>query len=216
MSIQIKDNSKIVFIGDSITDCGRRELGNGPLGKGYVKQFADLMNVRYPELKLDIINRGIGGDTIIGLRSRWDDDVITQVPDLLFVKIGINDLHIHLNNKEFAFLTLKEFKNIYSKLLNATVEKFPNCKIVLISPFYISNASREDSDRKAILDLIPSYINAVKELSNELNCDFINLQKLFHHQLKFQHPDIYCIEPVHPNSTGHLLIAEAIVNQLNN
>lgn len=210
MATKINDGAKIVFIGDSITDCGRRDPVNAPLGRGYVKLFSDLMTVKYPELTLDIINRGIGGDSIDNLRTRWHDDVMTQNPDFLSVKVGINDLHKHMNDPAFAFLTVDEFKSIYAKLLNLTVEKFPNCQLLLISPFLISQDNIQDSDRKKVLDVIFEYINVVKELSQQFNADFLDLHELFQKQLEYKHPDTYCLEPVHPNPVGHLLMAEAV------
>lgn len=210
MATKITDGAKIIFIGDSITDCGRRDPAYAPLGRGYVKLFSDIMIVKHPELTLDIINRGIGGDSIDNLLTRWHDDVMTQNPDFLSVKIGINDLHKHMNNKDFAFLTIDEFKRIYARLLELTVEKFPDCKLLLISPFYISRDSIEGSLRKKVLDILPEYINAVKELSQQFNTDFIDLHELFQKQLEYKHPDTYCQEPVHPNPVGHLLMAEAV------
>jgi lysophospholipase L1-like esterase len=54
---------KIVFIGDSITDCGRRGAA-APLGDGYVSLVNSLLMARYPALKPTIVNRGVGGDTV--------------------------------------------------------------------------------------------------------------------------------------------------------
>ncbi len=92
MTTQIKNGQKIVFIGDSITDCGRR-AAQRPLGAGYVKMFADLMIIRESAKRVAIINKGIGGDNVLGLRNRWTDDVLRNRPDWLSIKIGINDLH---------------------------------------------------------------------------------------------------------------------------
>ena len=214
MTGKITDGAKIVFIGDSITDCGRREAQRGPLGDGYVKLFADMMTVRHPELKLTVVNRGIGGDSIDQLRSRWYEDVLSQKPDTLSVKIGINDLHKHLLNPDYKFLTLDEFRSIYTELLQVTRQTLPECNLLLISPFYISRDNIKDSQRKKILDTLPPYIAAVEEVSRQFNTDFINLHELFQRQLDYQHPDTYCIEPVHPNSAGHLLIAEAVYQVL--
>ena len=48
----IGKNEKIVFIGDSVTDCGRvRPVGEGldhPYGQGYVRDVAGLLQSVYP------------------------------------------------------------------------------------------------------------------------------------------------------------------------
>ena len=82
---------RIVMIGDSITDCGRRDAF-APYGNGYVSLVQAFVTARYPELDLAFENRGIGGDTVRHLAARWDDDVIALKPDWLSVKIGINDV----------------------------------------------------------------------------------------------------------------------------
>ena len=42
----------------------------------------------------------------------------------------------------------------------------------------------------------------------------VKTNEIFQNQLKYQHPDTYCDEPVHPNSAGHFLIAEAVYKTL--
>jgi len=75
--LRIKDGSKIVFIGDSITDCGRRDPQSEGLGvHGYVRIFSEMMTTREPQKKVEILNRGIGGNTVDDLRARWNEDVL--------------------------------------------------------------------------------------------------------------------------------------------
>ena len=51
-----KNGEMVLFIGDSITDCGRRAQA-APLGEGYVKLSIDLITARYPERKIHFINK---------------------------------------------------------------------------------------------------------------------------------------------------------------
>ncbi len=55
----ISDGDTILFIGDSITDCGRRDT-HMPLGDGYVSIFSELVTGRYPERDIRNIKKGIG------------------------------------------------------------------------------------------------------------------------------------------------------------
>ena len=52
--MKIKSGQTILFIGDSITDCGRRGT-DAPLGSGYVKLFADTLIIRHPEKAITVV-----------------------------------------------------------------------------------------------------------------------------------------------------------------
>ena len=54
--IELKPNSSIVFIGDSITDADRFEPAYRPFGYGYVHFVAYRLKAKYPEYNLNIIN----------------------------------------------------------------------------------------------------------------------------------------------------------------
>ena len=71
---------KIVFIGDSITDCGRCGRA-APYGDGYVSLVRNLVLARYPHLGLTVVNRGVAGDTTRELAARWQRDVLAERPD---------------------------------------------------------------------------------------------------------------------------------------
>lgn len=212
MSTQIQSGQKVVFIGDSITDCGRRE-SQRPLGNGYVKLFADLMISREPAKRVEIVNKGIGGDNVAGLRNRWTDDVLRNRPDWLSIKIGINDLHGYL----FAArneLAPQPYEAAYREILERTRQTLPKCRILLVDPFYISRDTTPNSQRKQVLDSMPDYLAIVDKLSRTFKTRHIKMHELFGRLLKGYEPDTFCAEPVHPNPTGHLVIAEAIYEAL--
>ncbi|MGO4271773.1 hydrolase, partial [Paenibacillus sp. TAF58] len=70
-----KAKDKIVFIGDSITDKGRKK-DPLKLGSGYVRLLHDYLSALYPKLSLKIINEGVSGNRVIDLERRWRIDVL--------------------------------------------------------------------------------------------------------------------------------------------
>jgi lysophospholipase L1-like esterase len=68
---------KIVFFGDSLTW--------GAYGGSYFNELTSLL----PEHEL--INAGEGGNTVLNLLRRLDDDVLSHAPDGVFVMVGGND-----------------------------------------------------------------------------------------------------------------------------
>ena len=210
--MRVKNGQSILFIGDSITDCGRRTTER-PFGNGYVKLFSDFLILREPKKQITIINKGIGGDTVTGLRNRWYDDVIRNKPDWLSIKIGINDLHCTL--RQGANLIPPELYNeTYDEILSRTKAELPKCNIILIDPFYISTETSSRSFRYSVLKLLPKYLGVVEKLSKKYGALHVKTHEIFQRLLKFHSPDTFCNEPVHPNLTGHLVIAESVYNAL--
>ena len=215
MPIKLQDRQTLLFIGDSITDCDRRDPAYAPLGRSYVRLFSDLLTIREPSKTISIINRGVGGDTVENLRSRWYDDVFSYQPDWLSIKIGINDLNSNLCGKDPLWLAPSAmYRDIYRELLSLTKKELPNCQILLISPFFLSSDTMKESYRGKVMRYIPEYIRVVEELHREFGTRYIGLHDLFAQHLKHRHPDVFAPEPVHPNPTGHLLIAEAVYSAL--
>ncbi|MCX8082409.1 MAG: SGNH/GDSL hydrolase family protein [bacterium] len=208
----IKDKQRILFIGDSITDCGRRgEFA--PLGNGYVKFFNDILIAHYPERKIEIINKGISGNSVRDLQTRWEDDVIHNKPDWLSILIGINDINRALGKAVgWENFTIKDYIACYDNILKRTQEKLP-CRIILLEPFYIS-VDKKEGWRGLVYKELALYRKAVADLSRKYNTILVKLQDMFDKQLKYRDSETFCPEPVHPNQTGHLLIANTIFNAL--
>ena len=208
MTTQLNSGETLLFIGDSITDCGRKEPNFSPRGCGYVHMINDMLTLREPQKKITVLNRGISGDTVNELTDRWHDDVLEIKPDWLSVKVGINDIHWALG--ETVDLKPKKFEKLYDALLARTVEQLPHCKLLLISPFFMSRDRSGSARRAEVLAIIPEYIEVVKRLSQKYNTRFVPTHDLFQEQLKYHKLEVFSTEPVHPNSAGHRLIADAV------
>src|SRR3954452_2717051 len=85
--------ARILFQGDSITDGnrGRNADPNHILGHGYVFLIAARHGAAFPAARLDFVNRGVSGNTVLDLEKRWPKDAIDLKPDLLSILVGVND-----------------------------------------------------------------------------------------------------------------------------
>ena len=199
-----QNGQTVLFIGDSITDCGRRAHA-APLGDGYVKLATDLITARYPERKIRFINKGIGGHTVLDLHGRWHDDVIRHRPDWLSIKIGINDLHRNLRDGADK-VPPDRFEKLYRSILQDAREK-TRARLILIDPFYISQHNDGDSWRGQVMKWMPSYLAVVQKMVREFKTLHVRTHDAFQKQLRYQEADHFCPEPVHPNVSGHLVLA---------
>ena len=211
MSDWLQDGTTVLFIGDSITDCGRRDV-EAPLGNGYVRTFTELVTARWPERRIEWINKGISGNRVSDLHGRWGEDVLAHRPDRLSVKIGINDLHSALGGAPDA-VPPERFEVLYDEVLDLTAREL-GCPVVLISPFYISLNEEGDDFQAQVLDLLPRYIEVVERMSGKYGTRLVRLHDVFLEQLRYREAGTFCPEPVHPNHAGHTVIAQALLENL--
>ncbi len=204
----VQDREKLLFIGDSITDCGRRNVAL-PLGDGYVALLHDLVIGQWPERDITWVNKGMGGNKVTDLAERWEEDVIREAPQWLAVKIGINDLHNYLLDRQQG-VSPARFRETYEAILTRAVSAIKP-RLVLITPFYISSDRSGQSVRSVVLSLLPEYLSIVEALAQKFGARVVRLQPMFEQQLRYRPADTFCPEPVHPNRTGHLLIAQEVL-----
>lgn len=193
----LKSREKIVLIGDSITDCGRRN-DFPPLGNGYVYIAHNLAVAKYPERDILWVNKGIGGDTVQGLVERWTRDVIDEKPDWVSIYIGINNAaRDKLSNK-----ILKNFEESYRKILNRTVKEI-NSKIIMFEIFYIAS---EDPNKRNIN--ISPYNHIIHSLAEEYEAILVPIDSAFKEAVNKRPSSQWTMgDGVHPTPIGHTLIA---------
>jgi len=208
MSLKFTRESRVLFIGDSITDCGRRTDPLG-LGNGYVRLIHDYLAAKDPAHAPQVINMGISGNKVTDLRDRWTRDVLDQKPDVLSIKIGINDVW-HGFKDPPAGVSIEQFVGVYHALLRQVHNVLPHCKIVLFEPSVIGPPAPADGNK-----LLQPYVRGVNEVGRGFHVQaVVPLHGLF---LRAQQdrPDIaWAPDGVHPSSAGHMLIARAWLSAL--
>ena len=207
----VESGQTVLMIGDSITDCGRRAEA-APYGSGYVSLLIEMVTARWPELDIEWINKGIGGNTVTDLQARWQDDVMAHRPDWLTVKIGINDLHRYLAEVPES-VPVDLFRTAYDDILSQAVEGL-SPQLMLIDPFYVAREDAEDEHQRRVLDLMPQYIGVVHEMAEKYGARLVETHEVFKEQLKYREPSLFCPEPVHPFRIGHTIIANAVLDGL--
>ena len=90
---------RILFQGDSITDCLRSSYDSGTfVGSGYSCLIqADLCLNR---TDVEVLNCGISGNCVTNLLARWKKDCINLHPDVISILIGVNDVWHELSQQE--------------------------------------------------------------------------------------------------------------------
>lgn len=161
MSHEFKSGQRIVLMGDSITDAGRRQDEQG-LGSGYVRLIRDLTAVFHPDLELEWVNRGISGDTVRHLHERWQEDALETRPDWLSISIGVNDVWRQLDKKAPG-VDIETYEKLYREILDQAVEA-TGARLILMEPSLLG----EERDAEGNGMLKP-YVACVQRLAQEYN-----------------------------------------------
>ena len=210
--MKLSPRSRLVMIGDSVTDCDRaRPVGEGEpeaLGHGYVAEIAALLMAVYPARSIRVTNMGIGGNTVRDLAARWDTDVLALKSDWLSVMIGINDVWRHFDDddaRQAEAVPPEEFFQTYDGLLLRTRAQLKG--LVLMTPYFI-----ESSATDALRQRMNEYGAIVKQLATEHDAICVDTQAAFDRALVYHKSAVFSADRVHPNRIGHMILARAFLN----
>tara|TARA_B110000285_G_scaffold42779_1_gene47493 strand:+ start:2191 stop:2823 length:633 start_codon:yes stop_codon:yes gene_type:complete len=196
----------LLFVGDSITDCGRdRESGGTDLGTGYVAQVQALLDAHHPEAKVRYLNTGISGNRVTDLEARWDVDVLAHQPDWVSVMIGINDVWRQFDNPLVKQVSLPAYSEKLQGLVERTLPQVQG--MILMSPFFL-----ETNIKEPMRELMDSYGAAARGIAERNELRFVDLQAAFNAWLAHNHTSLLCEDRVHPNAVGHNIIASAFLD----
>jgi len=197
----------IVFQGDSITDVGRNTTNGSmtSLGQGYPLMVTGDLGARHPEA-FTFINRGISGNRIVDIYARIKRDVWNLKPDVFSLLIGVNDVW-HEQGTDGNGVDAKRFEKMYQILVEDTLERFPNVKMMILEPFVLKGTATE-----AAWDMFEPEVAlraaAAKRTAEKYNLVFVPLQKIFDEACN-RAPEAYWLaDGVHPTAAGHRLIAD--------
>lgn len=215
----LKQGSRLLFIGDSITDMnwGRNEADrNHYLGHSYVFMLAGRLGIEMPEAKLDFFNRGKSANAVWQLRERWQKDALDMKPDVLTILIGTNDVGQGLR-KPKSKITPAAFEADYRFILDASRKVNPDLRIVLMDPFILPTGPLKNPQayetRRALTDEMRAV---VAKLAKHYGAVHIKTQDIFDAAAKASSPENWIWDGIHPLPAGHELIARHWLQAVSN
>lgn len=196
---------RIVFFGDSITDCERDRSDIKSLGSGYVKILADKLRPIYPDTDIELINKGISGNEVCDLLGRVENDVIALKPDAVVIMIGINNtLHQYKNGK---ILDLKQFEADLTALLTRLKEE--GIVIIFLEPFLLPAP-----DKLRMRKLFNQELAIINKVGLQLADEFVAYDEMFNGVCERLPYTEYSLDGVHPTHRGSRLIADQAIKAI--
>lgn len=186
-----KDERRVVFMGDSITE-----------------EWSNL----YPEYFTEkgYINRGIGGQTTPQMLIRFKPDVVDLKPEIVVVLAGTNDIAGNTGPSNAKMIT----DNIFSM---AEIAKAYQMKVVLSSilPVYEYDWAREIKDPPSTIQAVN---DALKQYASNHGLIYLDYFSSMVDERQGLNSD-YTSDGVHPNESGYILmssLAEEVLSELLN
>lgn len=203
--MQLRAEQRILFIGDSITDSGRDYDNEYDLGQGFAHIAGSMILGKYPELNLQVLNRGVNGNRLSDLASRWQRDCLDLKPDSVTLLIGVNDIwHNRTAGRQLTESDLAEFNDTYRKLLSALRDRNPQVQLVLLQPFILPVST----DRLKWRHELKQINKLIEAIAIEFEADYTRLDDRFMHLTKVIPPqNLTGDDGIHPTRVGHGVIA---------
>ena len=199
--------TRILCLGDSITDCGRL-FSADPLGKGYVKQLSCLLH--NTDHRFSIENRGIDGFTLERLLQNTDFWLESSDPDIVTVLIGINDVGIMMNTRRSSaqqqdlmnkFVTRYE---LLAKKLSCTNSR--KRTLYFLEPF-VFPWPRCYASWFPLLSQMSSHIRTI---SQKYGAVFVPLQDDLNQKASLHGMSAITEDGIHLTRQGHRILAEKL------
>lgn len=196
---------RIVFFGDSITDCDRDRGDLNSLGNGYVKILADKLRPIYPDTDIELINKGISGDRVQELLARVQTDVLDLKPDAVVIMIGINNVwHKFTHGKE---LDLAEFEQDLKELI--TKLKAAGIVVIFLEPFLLPAP-----DKLRMRKVFNEELKIIDRVGEEMCDEFVAFDEMFNGLVESIPYTEYSLDGVHPTHRGSRLIANTAIKAI--
>lgn len=189
---------RIVCMGDSLT-----------YGYGVRRAATWTALVSRMSENVELVNKGISGDTTSGMLARFEKDVLEEKSDLVFLMGGSNDI--------FFSHSIAAARNNISAMVNRCLyERIP---VVLGLPFAICEPAlapewRFYAMQPQVPPLIQEYEGWIREFAHNFRIPLLEMENALPEDTEKR---IQCsLDGVHLNETGHELAAQYFAGELKN
>ena len=174
------------------------------------KVWPSILNNKFAEdsKEINIINKGINGDTTSGMIARFERDCLNENADLLILMGGVNDI--------FMFQNIDKIKDNI-KLIVETSNK-NNVDIILFTPIpFIKEIFTffEADNLDGFENTLKEYVSWINDYTKENNIKSIDVYNMFMNNIfkSNKYEDIY-FDGVHLSENGHNVFALELYKEL--
>ena len=199
---------KILFQGDSITDCGRSRENDAALGTGYATLVQASLGLENSG-RYEFFNRGISGNRIVDVYARIKADIINLRPDYMSLLIGVNDVWHEIS--AMNGVNEEKFERIYCMLIEEIKEALPELKIMILEPFCLKGIATDNTEQQPekwniFATEVKKRAAKARAVAEKYGLTFVELQDKFDELSLSAENAYWLVDGVHPTPMGHEMI----------
>ena len=207
----LHDGDRVVFYGDSITE-----------QKLYTNFIEAYVRTRFPNLKIEFWNAGVGGDTVKGgwagpIDVRLKRDVLAYKPTVVTIMLGMNDGQYRALEPKI----LDDYTTGYKSIVQTLKRELPGVRITALEPSPFDDITRPPQFAQGYNATMLRFGQFVREYGKEQGLTLADLNAPVVAEMrkarawnadaaKFIIPD-----RVHPGAAGHWVMAMAVLKSWN-
>ncbi|MCX5849234.1 MAG: SGNH/GDSL hydrolase family protein [Deltaproteobacteria bacterium] len=175
--------------------------GSIAAGLGVIKSYVDILTESLLAKGIEVINRSRYRETSFdGIRT-FNEDIANFEPDILLIQFGVDDA--------FQYVYRSEFQENLVQMIRLARRRF-NPVIFLATSHIFDNPND--------MDAVNIFYRSLRIVASDLGCELIPVHKYWAVYLEEHNlcsKDLVQSDSRYPNEKGHEVIAEAVMNRLN-
>jgi lysophospholipase L1-like esterase len=205
---KFEDGDRVCFIGDSIT---HQAL--------YHTQILLFYATRFPQMRLEVWNSGLAGDTAAGAVRRYAWDIAPHKPTVATIMLGMNDVsrHLYAEGKAGPQIEAQRQKAIDDNIANmgklASLLAKDGTRLIFITPSLFDQTGNQKTEKlEGVNDALKACGDASRKLAARYKAgrvDFNGPMEALNKTGQAKDPGFTIIggDRVHPGPVGHLVMA---------
>jgi lysophospholipase L1-like esterase len=202
--VELKQDDRIIFFGDSLTALAGQEAPKEHVTKGYVRIVRETLQKAHPDKNIEVDWVATGGHTVPDLFKRVEKDVLAKKPSIVVIQIGCNDAR-------------RIPKETFQASLEQLIDQLKAAGIQVVQCTLTSVGEQHDGSNKNDSKL-EEFAQAQREIAKAKNVSLNDLRKAFVAHWKQNNPDnkpsgILTYDGNHFNQKGHDFVAEQMLRK---
>lgn len=204
----------VVVFGDSTT--ARR---------GKIDVYADLLANAFGDAEWDVevVNAGVGGNTTVMARQRFERDVLAHHPSAIVIQFGINDSAVDVWKDPPVSeprVSLEDYRENLRFFVNEGRKH--GSEVILMTPNALrwtpklrnlyGKSPYDLEDENGLNNVLEGYAQAVREVAYEKGVPLVDVFAAYAEQ-PGPSQDALLSDGMHPNSKGHQLVGNLLLTR---